>query len=243
MTENPRDYLAVAMDVPDLQSACALADALEGAAGWLKVGAELFTAEGPAAIEMARTHAKVFLDIKLHDIPNTVASAVAAATHHGVAMLTVHAAGGIAMLRAAREAAESAAAKTGRARPKLVAVTVLTSFAPDDLKMLGVAESLPEHVARFVDLAQRAGLDGVVASPWEAAAIRAQAGQDFFLVTPGVRRAVDAVGDQTRIATPEVALAAGSSLLVVGRPIVQAPHPAQTAREFVLEIGKALEAK
>lgn len=243
MASNPREYLAVAMDVPALKPACDLADALDGAAGWLKIGAELFTAAGPAAIEMARMQAKVFLDTKLHDIPNTVASAVAAATHHGVGMLTLHAAGGLAMLSAARQAAENAAAKTGRARPKLVAVTVLTSFAPDDLKMLGVSESLPEHVARFVDLALRAGLDGVVASPWEAAAIRAQAGPDFFLVTPGVRRAADAAGDQSRIATPQLALAAGSNLLVVGRPIVQAPSPAQAAREFVREIGSALEAK
>lgn len=240
---DPRDYLAVALDVPDLQPAQTLVDTLDGTAGWIKIGAELFTAAGPPAIAMARAKAKVFLDTKLHDIPNTVASAVAAATHHGVDMLTLHAVGGVAMLRAARAAAQEAADQAGRARPKLVAVTVLTSFGPDDLQALGVSESLPEHVSRFVEIALQAGLDGVVASPWEAAAIRAQAGQDFFLVTPGVRRAADAAGDQSRIATPEMALRAGSNLLVVGRPIVKSASPARAAYEFVAEIGKSLEAK
>lgn len=240
---DPRDYLAVALDVPDLHSAQGVVQSIDGAAGWIKIGAELFTAVGPAAIAMARARAKVFLDTKLHDIPNTVASAVAAATRHGVDMLTLHAAGGVAMLRAARGAAHEAAAQAGRTQPKLVAVTVLTSFGPTDLEALGVAESLPDHVARFVDLALQAGLDGVVASPWEAAAIRAQAGKDFFLVTPGVRRAADAVGDQSRIATPEIALRAGSNLLVVGRPILKAANPAHAAREFVAEIGNCLETK
>jgi orotidine-5'-phosphate decarboxylase len=236
-----RDFLAVALDVPRLDAAEDLVRRLDGVPGWLKVGAELFTAVGPAALAAAGSVARVFLDAKLHDIPNTVAGAVAAATRHGVGMLTLHAAGGVAMLRAAREAAEETAQAIGVSRPLLVGVTVLTSLSPADLKELGFqADSVDEQVARLVDLALAAGLDGVVASPREAAAIRQRAGPGLRIVTPGVRPTHAAGDDQRRTASASDAIQAGADLVVVGRPIVRAPDPAGAARELVREIELAL---
>jgi orotidine-5'-phosphate decarboxylase len=236
-----RDFLAVALDVPRLDVAEDLVRRLDGVPGWLKVGAELFTAVGPAALAAAGSVARVFLDAKLHDIPNTVAGAVAAATRHGVGMLTLHAAGGIAMLRAARETAEETAQAIGVPRPLLVGVTVLTSLSPSDLKDLGIqADSVDEQVARMVDLALAAGLDGVVASPREAAAVRQRAGPGLRIVTPGVRPANAADDDQRRTASASDAIAAGADLVVVGRPVVRAPDPAAAARELVREIELAL---
>jgi orotidine-5'-phosphate decarboxylase len=239
-----RDFLAVALDVPRLDAAEDLVRRLDGVPGWLKVGAELFTAVGPAALAAAGSVARVFLDAKLHDIPNTVAGAVAAATRHGVGMLTLHAAGGIAMLRAAREAAEETAQTIGVPRPLLVGVTVLTSLSPADLKELGIqANTVDEQVARLVDLALAAGLDGVVASPHEAAAIRQRAGPGLRIVTPGVRPANAAGDDQRRTASAGDAIQAGADLVVVGRPVVRAPDPAAAARELVREIELALGAR
>jgi orotidine-5'-phosphate decarboxylase len=236
-----RDFLAVALDVPRLDAAEDLVRRLDGVPGWLKVGAELFTAVGPAALAAAGSVARVFLDAKLHDIPNTVAGAVAAATRHGVGMLTLHAAGGIAMLRAAREAAEETAQAIGVPRPLLVGVTVLTSLSPADLKELGFqADSVDEQVARLLDIALAAGLDGVVASPREAAAVRQRAGPGLRIVTPGVRPAGAAGDDQRRTATAGDAIQAGADLVVVGRPVVRAPDPAAAARELVREIELAL---
>ncbi|HEY8156540.1 MAG TPA: orotidine-5'-phosphate decarboxylase [Myxococcota bacterium] len=236
-----RDFLAVALDVPRLDAAEDLVRRLAGVPGWLKVGAELFTSAGPSALAAAGSAARVFLDAKLHDIPNTVAGAVAAATRHGVGMLTLHAAGGIAMLRAAREAAEETALAIGSPRPLLVGVTVLTSLSPADLKELGIqASSVEEQVARMVDLALAAGLDGVVASPREAAAVRRRAGPGLRIVTPGVRPAGAADDDQRRTASAAEAIQAGADLLVVGRPVVRAPDPAAAARELVREIEAAL---
>ncbi len=239
-----RDFLAVALDVPRLDVAEDLVRRLDGVPGWLKVGAELFTAVGPAALAAAGSVARVFLDAKLHDIPNTVAGAVAAATRHGVGMITLHAAGGIAMLRAAREAAEETAQMIGVPRPLLVGVTVLTSLSPADLKELGIqANTVDEQVARLVDLALAAGLDGVVASPHEAAAIRQRAGPGLRIVTPGVRPANAAGDDQRRTASAGDAIQAGADLVVVGRPVVRAPDPAAAARELVREIELALGAR
>lgn len=239
-----RDFLAVALDVPRLDVAEDLVRRLDGVPGWLKVGAELFTAVGPAALAAAGSVARVFLDAKLHDIPNTVAGAVAAATRHGVGMLTLHAAGGIAMLRAAREAAEETAQTIGVPRPLLVGVTVLTSLSPADLKELGIqANTVDEQVARLVDLALAAGLDGVVASPHEAAAIRQRAGPGLRIVTPGVRPANAGGDDQRRTASAGDAIQAGADLVVVGRPVVRAPDPAAAARELVREIELALGAR
>ncbi len=236
-----RDFLAVALDVPRLDVAEDLVRRLAGVPGWLKVGAELFTAVGPAALAAAGSVARVFLDAKLHDIPNTVAGAVAAATRHGVGMLTLHAAGGIAMLRAAREAAEETAQAIGVPRPLLVGVTVLTSLSPADLKDLGIqADSVDEQVARLLDLALAAGLDGVVASPREAAAVRQRAGPGLRIVTPGVRPAGAADDDQRRTASAGDAIQAGADLVVVGRPVARAPDPAAAARALVREIEIAL---
>jgi len=238
--ESARDGLAIALDVPALAEAEALIEALAGVPGWLKVGGELFTAAGPPALAAAGRRAKVFLDTKLHDIPNTVARTVAAATHHGVSMLTLHAGGGSAMLRAARDAAADAAEACGNPRPALIAVTVLTSFAPADLKEIGVAAAeVGDQVARLVDLAVGAGLDGVVASPREAAAVRRRAGEAFRIVTPGIRPRDWPADDQARAASAAEAVAAGSDVLVVGRPILFAPDPAAAARELVAEIERA----
>jgi orotidine-5'-phosphate decarboxylase len=239
-----RDRLAIALDVPRLDVAEDLVRRLEGVPGWLKVGAELFTAVGPASLAAAGSVARIFLDAKLHDIPNTVAGAVAAATRHGVGMLTLHAAGGIAMLRAAREAAEETADAIGGPRPLLIGVTVLTSLSPADLKDLGFqADSVEDQVARMLDLAQSAGLDGVVASPREAAEVRRRAGPGLVIVTPGVRPQGAAGDDQRRTASAGEAILAGADLLVVGRPVARAADPAAAARQLVREIEAALDAK
>ena len=235
-----RDRLAVALDVPALADARLLVARLGGVPGWLKVGGELFTAEGPAAIDLARGAARVFLDTKLHDIPNTVARSVAAATRHGVGMLTLHAAGGRAMLRAAREAADEAAAAAGRERPILVAVTVLTSLGATDLAEVGIAATPEDQVLRLAELAMAAGIDGIVTSPREVARVRARCGRGLLLVTPGVRAGGSPADDQLRTATAAEALAAGSDLLVVGRPVIGAANPALAARALVDEIEACL---
>jgi orotidine-5'-phosphate decarboxylase len=238
-----RDRLAVALDVPALEDAEALIAALDGVPGWLKVGSELFTTAGPAAVAAARGSARVFLDLKFHDIPHTVARAVAAATRHGASMLTVHAAGGSEMLRAARESAEEAAQAAGLKRPELVAVTVLTSLAASDLEEIGVRGAVVEdQVARLVDLALAAGLDGVVASPHEAGLVRARVGDALRIVTPGVRPASWPADDQARRAGARAAVEAGADLLVVGRPVVRSPAPAEAARELLREIEDGLAA-
>ncbi len=234
------DRLAVALDVPDLARARGLLEALRGVPGWLKVGSELFTASGPDALAAAQRHARVFLDTKLHDIPNTVAGAVAAAARQGVAMLTLHAAGGGAMLRAAREGALEGASAAGCEPPLLLAVTVLTSFGPPELKEVGVAGGVDEQVARLVDVALAAGLDGVVASPREAAAVRRRAGDALRIVTPGIRPAAWPRDDQNRTATAAEAIRAGADVLVVGRPVVAAADPGAAARMLVCEIEQAL---
>jgi orotidine-5'-phosphate decarboxylase len=236
-----RERLAVALDVASLPEAEALIRQLDGVAGWLKVGAELFTAVGPPALAAARGPARVFLDVKLHDIPNTVARAVAAATVQGVSMLTLHASGGCEMLRAARRAAEDAAGAAGVERPALVAVTVLTSLSPADLKEIGVATSrVEDQVERLVDLVLAAGLDGIVASPREAAAVRRRAGEALRIVTPGIRPAHWPGDDQARTASAAEAIRAGADLLVVGRPVTRSPDPASAAREIVSEIERGL---
>jgi len=238
-----RDHLAVALDVPGLAEAEALIPRLGGVPGWLKVGLELFVAAGPEAVRRAAKHARVFLDLKLHDIPNTAAGAAAAATRLGAAMLTVHAGGGVEMMRAAREAAGEAAAKSGAAAPRLVAVSVLTSFGPEELRRVGVAGGVPDHVARLVDLAREAGLDGAVASAREAHTLRRRVGPDFWLVTPGIRPAGASLDDQSRVATPAAAIEAGADLLVIGRPIARAADPAAAARAALEEIEVALAAR
>ena len=235
-----RRRLAVPLDVASLEDARALVGALGGVPGWLKVGFELFAAAGPQALGLAGGSQRIFLDLKLHDIPNTVARAVAVATAQRVGMLTLHGAGGAAMLAAARDAAAAAAEAAGGERPLLVAVTVLTSLDDAALKEAGVAGGVADQVARLVDLACSVGLDGVVASAQEAPAIRRRAGPDFTIVTPGIRGAADDSDDQSRTATPGQAIRAGSDLLVMGRPIVRAPDPAAAAAAVLAEIEASL---
>ena len=237
------DRLAVGLDVPDLAAAEALIASLAGVPGWFKVGSELFTAAGPPALEAAGRGARVFLDTKLHDIPNTVARSVAAATRHGVGMLTLHASGGGAMLRAAAEAAAETADAAGCPPPLLVGVTVLTSLSAGELTEVGVtADEVEEQVARLVDVCLSAGLDGVVTSPHEVAAVRRLAGDTLRIVTPGVRPADWPADDQARTATAGAAVAAGADLVVVARPVIHAPDPARAARQLVAEIEAVLAA-
>ncbi len=235
-----RDRLAVPLDVPSLAAAEELLRRLGGVAGWLKVGLELYTAAGPAAVEAAAKHGRVFLDLKLHDIPNTVAGAAAAATQNGVELLTVHAAGGDAMLRAALEGAERGAARAGVRRPLLVAVTVLTSLDAAALARTGVAAEPEAHALRLARLAREAGLDGVVSSAREAGRLRRELGPAARLVVPGIRPAGAAADDQRRTASPAEAIRAGADLLVVGRPITMAVDPAAAARGVLDEIERAL---
>ena len=232
----PRERLIVALDAPELAEAEALVDRLAGVVGMYKVGAQLFTAAGPAAVEMVKKRGgRVFLDLKFHDIPATVAGAVREAARLGVTLLTVHASGGTAMLRAAAEAAAAA----GPERPRILAVTVLTSLDRLALQReLGVPASVEEHVGRLAGLARAAGCDGVVASPREAGSLRAVLGRDLLIVTPGIRPAGGRADDQARVATPAVARRAGADYLVVGRPITDAADPAAAAAAIVAEISR-----
>jgi orotidine-5'-phosphate decarboxylase len=233
-----RKRLIVALDVPDANSALALVGHLEKNCLWFKVGLELFIAAGPAVIEplVARGHS-VFLDLKLHDIPNTVAGAVRSAAALGVKMMTLHAAGGPAMLSAARAALEGVANP-----PELLAVTVLTSMDQEQLTGIGINRPPTEQVEWLARMGLAAGIRGFVCSPQEVSALRALTGADGVLVTPGIRPAGAPIGDQKRIATPAEALRQGASFLVVGRPITQASDPAEAAEAILKEMAEALEA-
>jgi orotidine-5'-phosphate decarboxylase len=226
MKGDPAPRVIVALDIANPMHALALADRLDPRGCALKVGKEMFVVAGPEPVRwMIERGFRVFLDLKFHDIPNTVAQACAAAARLGVWMLNVHAAGGAAMLDAAREAVASAAAAAGRARPLLIAVTVLTSLADDDLQAIGIDRSARDHALELARLAARCGLDGVVCSAVEAPALRATLGPAFKLVTPGIRPAGSRQDDQARIVTPEGAVANGADFLVIGRPITQAADP------------------
>lgn len=225
--------IVAALDTPDLPRAEALAGALAPPrCGVLKVGLELFGAAGPEAVRRVGARAPVFLDLKLHDIPNTVAGAVRALLPLRPAMLTVHAAGGAAMVEAAREAADSQSA----ARPVLLAVTVLTSLDAGALAETGVSAPPEEQVLRLARLALENGADGLVCSPRETAAIRAAFGPTPLLVVPGVRPVGGAAGDQARTATPAEAVAAGADWIVLGRPLTGAPDPAAAAASVAAEL-------
>lgn len=230
--------ILVALDVDTVEEAITLADRLRGVVGGFKIGSRLFTSRGPAFVEqMVARGDRVFLDLKFHDIPNTVAGAVAAATRLGVWMVNVHASGGEAMMRAAKAAAVDEAARTGRAAPLVIAVTVLTSFDQAELAGVGIDTPVPEQVKRLACLTQRAGLDGVVASPQEIGLIREACGNAFAIVTPGIRGAGDEKGDQRRTLSAADALAAGASYLVVGRPIIAAAEPRSAAQRLAEECG------
>jgi orotidine-5'-phosphate decarboxylase len=235
------DKVLVALDVESRAEALRLADALRGSVGGFKIGSRLFTAEGPAVVRtLTERGDRVFLDLKFHDIPNTVATAVAAATELGVWMVNVHATGGVAMMRAAYAAAHEAAAKRNVPAPLVIAVTVLTSMNREALAETGVGIELMDQVLRLAELTKEAGLDGVVASPRETAAIRRRCGAGFAIVTPGIRGGAAALrqgpgqastkDDQERTMSPAEAIAAGASYLVVGRPIIAAADPLAAAR-------------
>src|SRR5882672_1034137 len=232
------DQLLVALDVDTAAEARMLADRLRGSVGGFKIGSRLFTSEGPSIVEeLASRGDRVFLDLKFHDIPNTVASAVAAATRLGVWMINVHASGGSAMMRAARAAADEEAARRSRPAPLLIAVTMLTSLDQQELTEIGLSASVADQVERLAALTESAGLDGVVASPQEIAIIRRRCGPDFTIVTPGIRGAGDTKGDQSRTLSAADALAAGASYLVVGRPIIAAEDPRTAAGRIAVECG------
>jgi orotidine-5'-phosphate decarboxylase len=230
--------IIVPLDVPSAAQALALADTLRGAVGGFKVGKELFTAAGPDVVRaLVARGDRVFLDLKYHDIPNTVAGAVRSASELGVWMLNVHASGGRPMMEAARGAADDYGAKPGCTAPLVIAVTVLTSLDAATLASVGVAASPLDQVVMLARLAHAARLDGVVASPRETAAIRQACGPDFLIVTPGIRGGAASSGpdDQQRTLTPAEAVAAGSSYLVVGRPITGAADPAAAAARILKE--------
>jgi orotidine-5'-phosphate decarboxylase len=257
-----RDKLIVALDLPTGDAATRMAERLQGHVGMFKVGSELFTAEGPVVVRyLVATGHRVFLDLKFHDIPNTVRAAAREAAQLGVSMVNVHASGGRKMMEAAREGSRALdggsrgpqkpgsalpdppIGNSGRpqgpplqAGPKVLAVTILTSLENEDLEELGISGTPMEAVVRLARLAQSARLDGVVASAREISAIRQACGPEFLIVTPGIRPASAATNDQARIATPASAIAAGADYLVVGRPITGAPDPAAAADAIVAEM-------
>lgn len=241
VTAAAREHLIVALDVPGAPEALALADRLECACRWVKVGLELYVAAGPAVLEpLLRRGYSIFLDLKFHDIPNTVAGAVlASAAMPGVQLVNVHALGGTAMLRAATQAV-SASVPMGADRARLLAVTILTSMDHKAMRDVGIGGAPRLRAVKLAKLAQDAGVDGVVASVQEAKAIRKACGPEFLIVTPGVRpKELGAHDDQTRTATPREAIKAGADFIVVGRPILAADNPRAAAQEIVDEIAAA----
>jgi orotidine-5'-phosphate decarboxylase len=238
---NPADpRVVVALDFANPMHALALADRLDPDACALKVGKEMFVVAGPEPVRwMVARGFRVFLDLKFHDIPNTVGHACAAATRLGVWMLNVHAAGGSAMLGAARAAVDTAASEAGRRKPLLIAVAVLTSLGDADLRDTGVDASAAQQALRLARLTAASGLDGVVCSALEAPALRAALGPAFKLVTPGIRPAGSARDDQSRIITPQAALANGADYLVIGRPITQAADPVAALAAINSSLGVA----
>jgi orotidine-5'-phosphate decarboxylase len=230
-----KDRLIVALDVPGATQARQLVQSIGESASTYKIGKQLFTSEGPQLVrDLVASGRKVFLDLKYHDIPNTVAAAVRSAAELRVSMLTVHASGGSKMLKAAVEAGAQSTAK-----PMILAVTVLTSMSDEDLQEIGVSGTALSQVLRLGALARKAGCGGLVASAKEAGELRRELGEGFAIVTPGVRPAGAAIGDQARVLTPRDAIEAGASHLVVGRPIIEASDPAKAAASIVEEIGVA----
>jgi orotidine-5'-phosphate decarboxylase len=236
------DKLLVALDVDTRQRALELASALDGLAGGFKIGTRLFTLEGPALVrELVARGARVFLDLKFHDIPNTVAQAVESAVQTGAWMINVHASGGLLMMQGAVKAGRETAQRLGQRPPLLIAVTVLTSMNDEVLHDIGVHRSMIDQVVALATMTQRAGMDGVVASAQETADIRRACGDTFLIVTPGIRGASARAGadDQTRTMGPADAVRAGASYIVVGRPIIAAADPRRAAEEIVEELARA----
>ncbi|HEX5890129.1 MAG TPA: orotidine-5'-phosphate decarboxylase [Pyrinomonadaceae bacterium] len=235
------DKLIVALDVDTPSQALGLVKQLRDVAGMFKIGSTLFTLAGPQIVkDVVASGAKVFLDLKFHDIPHQVAGSARAAAQLGVSLFTLHASGGAEMMQRAVEAVAEVAEREGTTRPAVLAVSVLTSMDAASLSQIGINSSPEETVLRLVKLAEQSGVDGVVASPQEAARIRTSVGKrDFLIVTPGIRPAGKDAGDQRRVSTPEAALNAGADYLVVGRPITAAADPVAAAREIAAEMERA----
>jgi orotidine-5'-phosphate decarboxylase len=233
-----RNPIIAALDVPTAEQALALARQLAPAVGAFKIGKELFTSAGPEMVRQVRaTGAAVFLDLKFHDIPNTVARAVAAAVRLEVQMLTLHTSGGLAMMQAAEESAQKTAAQAGRDAPLVLGVTVLTSLDNQALAEIGVETTVGRQVERLAALAARAGLRGLVCSPLEVAGLRQMLPASMQLVTPGIRSGREKADDQKRTLTAREALQAGASWLVIGRPICAAPNPRAAAEEILATLS------
>jgi len=234
-----RDRIGVALDFGTAPEARDFAARMKGRCGWFKIGLELFVAEGPALVSEIARSGKVFLDLKLHDIPNTVAAAARAAVRTGASLVNVHASGGREMMVAARAAVAEEAARLGRERPAVIAVTILTSLGPEAFAELPFSGDPSAAALRLSQLAAASGLDGVVCSAAEVAAVRAACGPAFLTVVPGIRPRGSEAGDQKRIATPGAALSAGASILVVGRPVTRAADPVAALDAIVEEMAGA----
>ncbi|MBV17648.1 MAG: orotidine-5'-phosphate decarboxylase [Thalassospira sp.] len=235
---SPKDRIFCAIDTTDLDHAIDLASKLSGVIGGAKLGKEFFAAHGPQGVQaVAKVGMPIFLDVKYHDIPNTVAGAIRAVTPMGLKIVNVHAAGGIEMMKRAGEAARETAAKAGVEAPWVIAVTILTSMDQHDLDDVGLKGPIDERVVKLAELTQKSGLDGVVCSAREITSVRAACGPDFKLITPGIRPAWAASNDQKRVVTPADAVAMGSDVLVIGRPITKADDPVDAARRIVAEVS------
>ncbi len=238
LATSPKDKLIVALDVDSAQRARELVNSLRDMVGMFKVGSQLFTAVGPDIVrEIVKAGSRVFLDLKFHDIPNTVLSAGIEATRLGVSIFNVHALGGGEMMQRTADAVSQVAVKDGIERPLVIAVTILTSADTQQLAEIGIGSNPVEQVVRLSLLAESAGMDGVVASPHEIASVRSTVKRrDFKVITPGVRPAESALHDQKRVMTPSQAISAGADYIVVGRPITSAANPVDAARRIVAEI-------
>lgn len=229
----PRDRLIVALDVDTQEKALALVDKLKGEVRFFKIGFELFSSCGPSIVkEIAKKGVRIFLDLKFHDIPNTVSKAAVSATRLGVYMFNVHSLGGYEMMKKTAAAVKAEAEALNIERPRILAVTVLTSMDENELKKVGINDNMNSEVLRLASLAKSAGLDGVVASPSEARIIRESLGRDFLIVTPGVRPSWAQAGDQKRVATPQEAVENGADYIVAGRPVTEAKDPAAAAKKI-----------
>ncbi|WP_303720671.1 orotidine-5'-phosphate decarboxylase [Malonomonas rubra] len=242
--QNAKQRLIFALDVDEFSAAEKWVSELHENVGLFKIGKQLFTKCGPQVVQMVRERGgEVFLDLKYHDIPNTVAKAAVEACKLGVRMFNVHALGGPEMMKKTVEEVDAWCAATGNQRPIMLAVTILTSSTEETLRAVGIDLPVAEMVPRLAKLAKDAGFDGVVASPQEVELIRAVCGEDFQIVTPGVRPSFAALDDQKRVTTPAAAITAGATALVIGRPISAAPNPLDAAGQILAEIDAALAAK
>ncbi|MBU0604843.1 MAG: orotidine-5'-phosphate decarboxylase [Candidatus Omnitrophica bacterium] len=234
---DPKEKLIIALDVDTKEKALSLVDTLKGDVKYFKIGLELFASCGPSIIrDISRTGCQIFLDLKLHDIPNTVSKAAINVTSPGIFMLNVHALGGYEMMKKAADSVRQEADRTKIAHPKIIAVTILTSMDEMTLKKAGISDTMDSEVLRLAGLAKEAGLDGVVASPLEVKLLRKTFGNTFLIVTPGVRPKWAASGDQKRIATPAEAIACGASYIVVGRPVTEAADRKEAVRKILEEM-------